>query len=82
MITEIQNGIYKDKIIPIRFIPFDIGCAINPHLSESIKNTLNHTYKCNEILQDDDVMILLSISSIHLLFTLMIKLICMFLISV
>ncbi|WP_314025088.1 hypothetical protein [Filifactor alocis] len=68
MITEMQNRIYKDKIIPIRFIPFDIGCAINANLSESIKNTLNQTHKCNEILQDDDVMRLLSISSIHLIF--------------
>lgn len=65
MIMETQNEVPKDKIIPIRFIPFDIGCSISVRLKESIKKCLNQSYK--EIIQDDDVIRLLSISAAHLI---------------
>lgn len=62
---EYQHDIPTNRIVPIRFIPFDIGCSINVHLAESINKRLRS--KFNQVSKDDDIIRLLAISSPHLI---------------
>lgn len=55
----------QEKIIPLRFVPFDIGCSINSRLEMRIRQYLDDHY--SEISVDDPKLRLLSASSTQLI---------------